>query len=86
MSTEKPKRITIEDIKKEIQLTWFWYKVCEGCDTVALYENVFCSKCRGYHFNENRKRVIDSIVEKYEAKFKASTDLQLSEYTDSNAD
>ena len=73
MNTEKP---TLEDIKREIKTTWFWYKVCEGCDTVALYEVTFCPKCRGYHFNENRKRVIDEIVKKYEERFTRNSDLE----------
>ena len=71
MSIKKP---TIEDIKKEISLSWFWYKVCEGCDNVSLYEEVFCSKCRGYHFNENRQRIIDEIVKRYKEKFKRNKD------------
>jgi DnaJ-class molecular chaperone len=71
MSIKKP---TIEDIKKEIKTSWFWYKVCEGCDGVSLYEEVFCPKCRGYHFNENRQRVIDEIIKKYEEKFKRNKD------------
>jgi rRNA maturation endonuclease Nob1 len=79
MSTEKS---SIEDIKNEIKATWFWYKVCEGCDTVTLYEMTFCPKCRGYRFDENRKRVIDEIVKRYEEKFKRNKDLEQSEYSD----
>jgi rRNA maturation endonuclease Nob1 len=69
-------KIDIEEIKKEINSNWFWYKVCEGCDAVVLYENVFCTKCRGYHFNENRKRIIDQIVLRYEEKIKRDNDLE----------
>jgi len=86
MSEEKSKVITIEDIKKEIKNTWFWYKVCEGCEAPALYEAVFCPKCRAYRFDENRKRIIDTIISRYEKKFKYDTDLQQSEYTDLDAD
>ena len=85
MSADKPK-IDIEEIKIEINGTWFWYKVCEGCDTVALYVETFCPKCRGYHFNENRKRVIDQIVFKYEEKIKRDSDSEQEEYSDLNAD
>ena len=86
MNEEKPKRITIEDIRDEIKNTWFWYKVCEGCETPVLYESIFCSKCRGYRFDENRKRIIDTIVSRYEAKFKRCTDLQQLECSDLDAD
>ena len=81
MSMKKPKT-NIEDVKKEINLSWFWYKVCEGCDNVVLYEQVFCTSCRGYRFNENRKRVIDEIVKRYEDKFKRNTDSQQLECSD----
>lgn len=80
------KKLTIEDIKKEIKNTWFWYKVCEGCETVLLYENVFCPKCRGYHFDENRKRVINLIIEKYETKFKLDSDSTEQACDDLNSD
>jgi|GEM_PF-3878059 len=86
MSDEKPKGITIEDIKKEIKLTWFWYKVCEGCEHPAMFSAIFCPKCRGYRFDENRKRIIDTIVSKYEAKFKRDIDSQQLEYIDLDAD
>lgn len=86
MNVEKPEKITIEDIKEEIKTTWFWYKVCEGCDTPALYETVFCPKCRAYRFDENRRRIIDAIVTRYEKKFKHDTDSQQLGYSDLNAD
>jgi hypothetical protein len=85
MSSKKPK-IDIEDIKKEINGTWFWYKVCEGCDAVILFSDVFCPKCRGYHHNENRKRIIDQIVLKYTEKLKRDTDSEQEGYSDLNVD
>ena len=77
MSKEKPK-INIEEIRKEITQNWFWYKVCEGCEAVAMYENTFCPKCRGYHFDENRKRVIDQIILLYTEKIIRDSDLEQS--------
>lgn len=85
MSIKKIK-IDIEDIKKEINSTWFWYKVCEGCETPALYETIFCKKCRGYRFDENRKRIIDIIISRFEKKIISDTDLEQSAYTDLNSD
>ena len=76
MNTKKP---TLDDIKNEIKGSWFWYKVCEGCETVILYEETFCPKCRGYHFDENRKRIISEIIKKYEEKFKRNKDFEQSE-------
>ena len=79
MSTKK---LTLEDIKEEIKTSWFWYKVCEGCEAVVMYEETFCPKCRGYHFDENRKRVINEIVSRYKEKFKRNNDLGRSECND----
>lgn len=81
MSKGKTK-INIEDIKKEIRHNWFWYKVCEGCDAVATYADIFCPKCRGYHFDENRRRIIDEVVKRYEEKIKRDTDSGQEEYSD----
>jgi rRNA maturation endonuclease Nob1 len=81
MSEKKPE-INIEEIKEQVASLWFWYKVCEGCDTVTLYESTFCPKCRGYHFDENRRRVINEIVIKYEEKIKRCNDPEQSVYTD----
>lgn len=85
MSTKKPK-ITIEEVKEEIKMNWFWYKVCEGCDTVAMFSDTFCPRCRGYHFDENRKRIIDQIVIKYEERFKRDNDLKQAGYNDLDSD
>jgi RNA polymerase subunit RPABC4/transcription elongation factor Spt4 len=76
MNTKKP---TLDDIKNEIKGSWFWYKVCEGCETVILYEETFCPKCRGYRFDENRQRIISEIIKKYEEKFKRNRDFEQSE-------
>lgn len=81
MSAHKP-RINIEEVKEEIKSTWFWYKVCEGCEGVVMYHETFCPKCRGYHFDENRRRVIDQIVLKYEEKFKRDSGSKLMECSD----
>jgi len=74
--------LDLEKIKQEIKNTWFWYKVCEGCEGVVLFSDVFCPKCRGYHFNENRLRVIDQVISKYREKFKRSKDSEQSGYSD----
>jgi len=85
MNIKKPK-VDIKEIKKEINSTWFWYKVCEGCETPALYETVFCKSCRGYRFDENRKRIIDTIVSRFEKKIIPDTDSEQSAYNDLNSD
>ena len=85
MSKKKP-RIDINDIKEEIKSTWFWYKVCNGCEAVAMFSDIFCPKCRGYNFDENRKRIIDQIILKYEEKFKRNSDLELTEQNDLDSD
>jgi len=81
MSVNKPKT-DINEIKEEIKTNWFWYKVCNGCDGVALYSDTFCPKCRGYNFDENRKRIIDEIIRQYKRKLKLDTDSKAEEYSD----
>jgi RNA polymerase subunit RPABC4/transcription elongation factor Spt4 len=80
--SKKKTKINIEEIKEVLKGTWFWYKVCEGCETVVMYVENFCPKCRGYHFDENRKRVINEIVTKYEEKIKRNNDSEQSECSD----
>jgi len=86
MSTEKPKKRTLKEIKNELHTAWFWYKVCEGCETVTMFSTTFCPVCRGYHFDENRRRIIDQVLLKYEEKFKRENDSESKEYSDLDFD
>lgn len=34
-----------------------FYKVCEGCESVVIYDEVFCPICNSYRFDRNIERV-----------------------------
>lgn len=38
-----------------------YYKVCEGCESVILYDHIFCPLCSGYRFNESYK-FLETVV------------------------
>lgn len=40
-----------------------YYKVCEGCESVVLFESVFCPLCSGYRFNESITAVKKVVME-----------------------
>jgi len=37
------------------------YKVCEGCESVVLFNSVFCPLCSGYRFNEDLSILVQAI-------------------------
>lgn len=34
-----------------------FYKVCEGCESVVIYDEIFCPMCDSYRFDSNEERV-----------------------------
>lgn len=34
-----------------------FYKVCEGCESVVIYDEIFCPLCDAYRFDSNVERV-----------------------------
>lgn len=34
-----------------------FYKVCECCESIVLFESIFCPICDGYRFNESIEAV-----------------------------
>jgi len=40
-----------------------YYKVCEGCESVVIYNTVFCPVCQTYRFDDNSERVINTAKE-----------------------
>lgn len=33
------------------------YKVCEGCESVIIFDSIFCPVCESYRFNNSLERV-----------------------------
>ena len=53
MNTDK----TLQFIKDYVTSTYFLYKVCEGCDTVVGYGEIFCPHCDAYNFNHESRTI-----------------------------
>lgn len=44
-----------------------YYKVCEGCESVILFESVFCPVCDAYRFNEDHeyvKKIVNELAKR----------------------
>ncbi|CAB5226475.1 hypothetical protein UFOVP760_249 [uncultured Caudovirales phage] len=46
-----------EAITKNIIHEWYWYKVCEGCESIVDVSDATCPICRAYRFDGSKKRV-----------------------------
>jgi len=47
--------------------SYFYYKVCEGCEFVVLQDRIFCPFCDSYNFDSSYKRIstrVNEIVDK----------------------
>jgi rRNA maturation endonuclease Nob1 len=40
-----------------------FYKVCEGCESVVIYDKIFCPICDAYRFDSNVDRVKKTAIE-----------------------
>jgi len=40
-----------------------FYKVCEGCESVIIFDSAFCPVCNGYRFDDDLRRVKHTIEE-----------------------
>lgn len=43
------------------------YKICSGCSVINWYENNECHNCRSQQFDEDKQKVIVSILNKIES-------------------
>jgi hypothetical protein len=59
----QPDKLTIEKLTEYIMSSYFYYKVCEGCESVVLEHRVFCPLCDSYNFDDSFKRIYDRVVE-----------------------
>ena len=44
-----------------ILMSFFHYKVCEGCDSIIFFSKVFCPKCNAYRFDDSPERVRSQV-------------------------
>jgi rRNA maturation endonuclease Nob1 len=56
------KDVITENIIRE----WYWYKVCEGCESVVDISDATCPICRAYRFDRSEKRVISHAFNVYD--------------------
>jgi len=47
----------IEEAVKKIFKYAKFYKVCEGCESVVIHDEIFCPMCDSYRFDSNIERV-----------------------------
>jgi hypothetical protein len=40
-----------------------YYKVCEGCESVILYDSIFCPVCKAYRFDTSPSKIIKTVNE-----------------------
>jgi len=68
------RELAIEKITEYIISSYFYYKVCEGCESVVLEHRVFCPLCDSYNFDYSFKRISDRVVELADANHEAFTE------------
>jgi len=60
--------------------TAYYYKFCECCESVVLFDSVFCPICGGYRFDEGLTKTVAAIKElakKNKTKIISELDLDL---------
>jgi rRNA maturation endonuclease Nob1 len=55
----KKRKKLAEKILKNI----YYYKLCEGCESVILIDSIFCPVCDGYRFNKNLEHIEKAVHE-----------------------
>lgn len=74
MSEGESKKRGAERIKENIDL----FKVCQCCESVILYDHIFCPICDGYRFDyniENVKKAVEVLLNKKNSKIISLDDL-----------
>lgn len=64
----------IEKIVEYVISSYFYYKVCEGCESVVLEHRIFCPLCDSYNFDYTFKRIKNRVVELTKANHDAFVD------------
>jgi len=62
----KKRKAAAKRILRDIE----FYKVCVGCESVILKEDIFCPVCDAYRFNEDQeytRRVVEELSKREQA-------------------
>lgn len=71
--TDTTRELAVEKITEYVISSYFYYKVCEGCESVILEHRTFCPLCDSYNFDYSFKRISDRVMELAEANHEAFT-------------
>jgi hypothetical protein len=71
---DNKRELAINKITEYIISSYFYYKVCEGCESVVLEHRIFCPLCDSYNFDCSFKRISDRVVELAETNNEAVTE------------
>ena len=67
MDKKKKNISSYDELKRKITdhiaYSYFYYKVCEGCESVILHHHVFCPVCDGYNFDMSYRRIKQRVKE-----------------------
>jgi rRNA maturation endonuclease Nob1 len=61
--TNTKHELAVKKISEYVISSYFYYKVCEGCESVILEHRVFCPLCDSYNFDYSFKRINERVVE-----------------------
>jgi hypothetical protein len=61
--TNTKHELAVKKITEYVISSYFYYKVCEGCESVILEHRVFCPLCDSYNFDYSFKRINERVVE-----------------------
>lgn len=61
--TKNKQDFATERIIEYVISSYFYYKVCEGCESVILEHRAFCPLCDSYNFDYTFKRISERVVE-----------------------
>lgn len=71
--TDTTRELAVEKITEYVISSYFYYKVCEGCESVILEHRIFCPLCDSYNFDYSFKRISDRVMDLAEANREAFT-------------
>jgi rRNA maturation endonuclease Nob1 len=42
---------------------WYWFKVCEGCESIVDIDDALCPICNAYRFDSSEERIKERAPE-----------------------
>jgi len=49
-------------LAKKIIKNIFYYKLCEGCESVIFVDSIFCPVCQGYRFDYDLNKIEQAVT------------------------